>query len=84
MQTQRIYFLDIMRGVAVVVMVMGHSIDSVLGLMSAPLKRSVSTMPSVDSRRRSSCLLRGLHSQSSRNDGGLSIGYSPVRSAAVS
>ena len=32
MRTQRIYFLDIMRGGAVVVMVMGHSIDSVLGL----------------------------------------------------
>jgi uncharacterized membrane protein len=30
--TQRIQFLDIMRGVAVVVMVIGHSIDSVLSL----------------------------------------------------
>jgi len=30
--TQRISFIDVMRGVAVVVMVMGHSIDSVLSL----------------------------------------------------
>ena len=32
MHSQRIQFLDIMRGLAVVVMVMGHSIDSVLSL----------------------------------------------------
>ena len=32
MHSQRIQFLDIMRGIAVVVMVMGHSIDSVLSL----------------------------------------------------
>ncbi len=32
MHSQRVQFIDIMRGVAVVVMVMGHSIDSVLSL----------------------------------------------------
>jgi uncharacterized membrane protein len=32
MNTQRIHFLDIMRGVAVVVMVIGHSVDSVLSV----------------------------------------------------
>jgi uncharacterized membrane protein len=32
MNTQRIHFLDIMRGVAVIVMVIGHSVDSVLSV----------------------------------------------------
>lgn len=32
MNTQRVHFLDIMRGVAVVVMVIGHSVDSVLSV----------------------------------------------------
>lgn len=32
MHTQRIHFLDLLRGFAVVVMVLGHSIDAVLGM----------------------------------------------------